>query len=192
MLDQTDESRAMTKAERQAEQRRSPRVVARAVEWDEHRIAELTRLWADGNSATEIANELGGGLTRSAVLGKVHRLKLPKRLTLNFAVPKPKHHGNRGQPKANAIIARKARKSADLVPAPTIAEPAADEPAVTSNVIKLIDLTKDTCRFPIGDPKVKGFGFCGHPPKDGKVYCAEHAAIAYAGVTPGYAMGKRK
>lgn len=46
--------------------------------WSEKAIEDLTRLWADGYSASAIASEMGW-LTRSAVLGKVHRLGLPAR-----------------------------------------------------------------------------------------------------------------
>lgn len=46
--------------------------------WTPERIAILTKMWADGSSASEIARSFGG-VTRSAVIGKVHRLKLPKR-----------------------------------------------------------------------------------------------------------------
>jgi GcrA cell cycle regulator len=47
--------------------------------WTDERIAELTRLWADGNSASHIAKHFGD-CTRNAVIGKVHRLGLPGRL----------------------------------------------------------------------------------------------------------------
>ncbi|WP_062217545.1 GcrA family cell cycle regulator [Aureimonas sp. D3] len=46
--------------------------------WTEERIELLTRLWGEGRSASQIAAELGG-VTRNAVIGKVHRLKLDNR-----------------------------------------------------------------------------------------------------------------
>lgn len=47
--------------------------------WTEDRVATLRRLWADGLSASQIARELGSGVTRNAVIGKLHRLGLSKR-----------------------------------------------------------------------------------------------------------------
>lgn len=45
----------------------------------------------------------------------------------------------------------------------------------------LVDLSANTCRWPIGDPREPGFHFCGAPAIPGKPYCAEHAAVAYVG-----------
>lgn len=42
--------------------------------WTEERVKRLRELWRDGRSATEIANELGG-VSRNAVIGKIHRLE---------------------------------------------------------------------------------------------------------------------
>src|SRR5829696_5451938 len=52
--------------------------------WPPERIAQLLALWANGDSAEAIAAEMGGGLTRNSILGKVHRLR--QKLGLN-AVP---------------------------------------------------------------------------------------------------------
>jgi GcrA cell cycle regulator len=46
--------------------------------WDDGRIERLKKLWSDGLSASQIAAELGG-VTRNAVIGKVHRLGLSNR-----------------------------------------------------------------------------------------------------------------
>lgn len=43
--------------------------------WPPERVVQLLRMWAQGHSAESIAAEIGGGLTRCAVLGKVHRLR---------------------------------------------------------------------------------------------------------------------
>jgi GcrA cell cycle regulator len=50
--------------------------------------------------------------------------------------------------------------------------------AVEPLMVALVDLTSSHCRFPVGDPRQEGFGFCGHPTGDG-AYCRHHAAIAY-------------
>ncbi len=46
--------------------------------WTEERVEKLKELWAEGLSASEIARVLGG-VTRNAVIGKVHRLRLAGR-----------------------------------------------------------------------------------------------------------------
>jgi GcrA cell cycle regulator len=46
--------------------------------WTDERVETLKRMWAEGQSASQIAKELGG-VTRNAVIGKVHRLGLSNR-----------------------------------------------------------------------------------------------------------------
>ena len=48
--------------------------------WNDERVAILKKMWLEGNSASEIAKELGN-ITRNAVIGKVHRLGLSNRDT---------------------------------------------------------------------------------------------------------------
>ena len=57
--------------------------------WTEERVKKLTLLWKSGNSASKIAIELGEGVSRNAVIGKIHRLGLSDRGTgLNVSGPK--------------------------------------------------------------------------------------------------------
>ena len=80
--------------------------------WDEPgNIEKLKAMWADGYSASEIARAIGDGATRSAVLGKAHRMKLPGReerrpRTVNGDAPRRGNMGNPGQAKAANIIHR--------------------------------------------------------------------------------------
>jgi GcrA cell cycle regulator len=53
--------------------------------WTDDRVELLSRLWLEGKSASMIATALGGGLTRNAVIGKVHRLGLAGRVKANGA-----------------------------------------------------------------------------------------------------------
>ena len=48
--------------------------------WTDERVETLKKMWAEGQSASQIAKELGG-VTRNAVIGKVHRLGLSNRTT---------------------------------------------------------------------------------------------------------------
>lgn len=139
--------------------------------WDAEQVATLTKLWADGSSCRQIAGVMH--LTRNQVIGKVHRLKLAKRRAVGgSAQRKPqqaKPHGQKGQPKVNAIVARAAR----MPPAP---EPFDMEDGAGNDVTALIgimDLTAHTCRWPVGDPMLPGFGYCGAHTADGP-YCPAH------------------
>lgn len=166
--------------------------------WTDERVSALKRMWADGCSAGRIAIELGG-VTRNAVIGKVQRLGLERRSTritrppgrprtTTLRVPAP-----RLRPAARSLAAVQTREvvSAPVAPepppvAPKVVPPV--EPEESSSRCSLMDLKRDSCRWPIGDPGEAGFGFCGGKAVDGLPYCAHHASIAYTGtgraVTP--------
>ena len=57
--------------------------------WTEDRVDVLKRLWLEGLSASQIAKQLGGGVTRNAVIGKVHRLGLSGRAAPSQPVRTP-------------------------------------------------------------------------------------------------------
>ncbi|MGZ5850479.1 MAG: GcrA family cell cycle regulator, partial [Methyloceanibacter sp.] len=58
--------------------------------WNDERVELLKKLWAEGLSASQIASRLGG-VTRNAVIGKVHRLGLSGRATSSrSASPRPR------------------------------------------------------------------------------------------------------
>ncbi|MGV8950099.1 MAG: GcrA family cell cycle regulator [Cypionkella sp.] len=144
-------------------------------------------MWVEGKTAKQIAMALDCGASRSAVIGKVHRLKLPKRA--NPVMPTTRRvasaHGNKGQPKVNAIVAKVAAKRAG--PANPLGpqfgnrskgiEPFDMEDGEgidTTNLIGIMDLTARTCRWPHGDPLLPGFGYCGKSTKAGSVWCPSH------------------
>lgn len=80
--------------------------------WTPELVDMLTRLWREGHSATDCARKLGGGITRSAVIGKVHRLKLPKRSTLATGMAASRHQKTPGKP------GRPRKQAAETAPAP--------------------------------------------------------------------------
>lgn len=130
--------------------------------WTDDRVELLTKLWGEGKTAAEIAKELGG-VTRNAVIGKAHRLKLSNRVSPIQQNKKPAPVKNNVQKKPKQKI---------------IAEDANRE------MIRLIDLGARACRWPIGDPRDKeNFGFCGEKMAEGLPYCSEHAKVAYQAAT---------
>lgn len=126
--------------------------------WTEYRVTRLKQLWPQGHSATWIAAELGGGLTRNAVLAKVWRLNLSK---------------GRAAPKA--------RKGP--VPAATLALPREGASTAPPEIggASILSVRRTDCRWPYGDPSRPDFSLCGCRVMRG-AYCAPHAAVAYRGV----------
>ena len=81
--------------------------------WSDERVEILKRMWLDGRSASEIAKELGG-ITRNAVIGKVHRLGLSNRETgyekSQDTGLKKQTRGKRGRPPKNPMINKQANR----------------------------------------------------------------------------------
>lgn len=137
--------------------------------WTEPRTSALKLLWANGFSATEIAKELRH-VTRNAVIGKAHRLGLAARLLP--ALP-PRVRPHRPKPKT-----RTKPKATPSFPAAAPPNPEAlDALRVGGDLVSVLTLTVGMCRYPIGDPKGPGFGFCARAPADDRPYCATHARV---------------
>ena len=149
--------------------------------WTNERVELLKKLWADGLSASQVAKQLGG-VTRNAVIGKVHRLGLSGRATpsrpARTRTPGPRTLV-RGRPDPLTGEARSeeraARETAEA------SEPAAHEERMLepSQRATVLTLTEHTCKWPIGDPGRPGFHFCGRGAGNGSPYCTEHARMAY-------------
>ena len=127
--------------------------------WSDDRVEVLKSLWGEGKTAAEIAKELGEGVTRNAVIGKAHRLKLSSRVS-----PIQKN--------------TKKIKAKDAPPA-VMRRPAKKVPIYLGKQIQMEDLRDKMCRWPNGDPQTKDFSFCGCSTLEGTPYCENHAAIAY-------------
>ena len=128
--------------------------------WTDERVTLLKQLWGEGKTAAEIAKFLGDGITRNAVIGKAHRLKLSSRLS-------PIQQNTGKKPKAETAVAR-------------LVKPAVKLPEFKGKELHLVDLKERMCRWPNGDPKDQGnFSFCGGDTGAGLPYCENHARAAY-------------
>ncbi|MBK5924298.1 GcrA cell cycle regulator [Rhodovulum sulfidophilum] len=95
--------------------------------WTDERVETLKRMWAEGQSASQIAKELGG-VTRNAVIGKVHRLGLSNRAGAAPARPAPAAASG-AAPAAKEKPAPKPEASPAAAPAAAAAQtPAAQAP----------------------------------------------------------------
>ena len=141
--------------------------------WTDDRVEQLKQLWADGLSASQIASKMGG-VTRNAVIGKVHRLGLSGRAT----PAKPQTGRKTDRPSA---LPRKSFADAETDIKPVIPEPEFLEPLVldTGDNATMTTLNKNMCKWPIGDPSSDEFHFCGQSTAKSKSYCAYHAHLAF-------------
>jgi GcrA cell cycle regulator len=142
-----------------------------ASSWTDDRVQTLARLWRDGLSASQIARSLGG-VTRNAVIGKIHRLGQSGRATRSA----PDVH--RIRPKAERRV--RAVKLARLPPPPPLTPVMA---APTTGFATVMSVRRGQCRWPIGDPLQPGFCLCGRLATRG-AYCAPHGALAYRQTDP--------
>ena len=153
--------------------------------WTDERVELLKKLWSDGLSASQIAAELGG-VTRNAVIGKVHRLGLSGRAKApSSSVPRvrksrpqsPMMRVSRPASRGNTALARQTYVAYDLEPE-LIAEPLENIIPIGQRCT-LLELSDSKCRWPIGDPGASDFFFCGGQPAGELPYCAYHSRIAY-------------
>lgn len=151
------------------------------ITWTDERVDQLKRLWEAGLSASQIAGELGN-ITRNAVIGKVHRLGLSGRAkSPTSAAPRPR------KARAPAHIMRISRPVArgNTALAQAFEVELEADPVAYDNVVPmgqrrtLLELTEDTCRWPIGDPGSTEFFFCGGKSLASLPYCAHHSRVAY-------------
>jgi GcrA cell cycle regulator len=141
--------------------------------WTDERVEILKRLWQDGLSASQIAKQLGG-VTRNAVIGKVHRLGLSGRATPSKPA-RPAFKAPRPQRPAAAPSAPRRIAEPSVAAQPPAAVRYIDEAPGSATVLTL---GAHMCKWPIGDPASESFTFCGRRASDGP-YCSEHAQVAY-------------
>jgi GcrA cell cycle regulator len=165
-----------------------------AMNWTDDRVELLKRLWSEGLSASQTAVELGGGISRNAVIGKVHRLGLSARAkSQSSSVPlqrKPRAHAHairivRGGVHGNTALAPLQAYDTQAYATQAVANDVEPEPQLIENVIpigqrcSILDLNNHKCRWPIGDPSLPDFFFCGGKTVGGMPYCGYHSRIAY-------------
>jgi GcrA cell cycle regulator len=150
-----------------------------AFDWSESAVYNLKTHWKDGLSAAQIAKQLAprGGLSRNAVIGKVHREGLVGRSkatrTYNRPPPAPR--------KENTIrLGRTGVWPRHEAPEIKVNRPVRDpgpEPLSARGEAAVLSLNADQCKYPIGDPKHADFGFCARTCSG--VYCGAHRGLSY-------------
>ncbi|MGH6762982.1 MAG: GcrA family cell cycle regulator [Phyllobacterium sp.] len=168
--------------------------------WTDERVELLKKLWAEGLSASQIAAQLGS-VSRNAVIGKVHRLKLSGRGKTTSTQPRVKKVNpvsstpTRAAPISTSTIgsaqatsritmktvgatALQADYALDTI-AETVVSPTSNVVLPISQRLELVQLTERTCKWPNGDPLHSDFHFCGNETGESGPYCAYHSRLAY-------------
>ena len=174
--------------------------------WTDEKVELLRQLWMDGRSASQISAVLGQGLTRNAVIGKVHRLGLAGRAKSSS----PASPGSSGTPRAapprrmapratngggggvSSGVSTGALSSGHMVHGNTVmammhdtaveAQPSRVKEDVVvpmSLRVTIVELKEAMCRWPLGDPSSSEFRYCGSPAPGVAPYCSHHGKLAY-------------
>ena len=158
--------------------------------WTDERIAKLKQGWEGGMTATQIAEMLGEGVTRNAVIGKSHRLGLesrPSPVKATDATPAPARAAAAAPPPAPAPVAASAPaiKPMEAPAARPVGKPATGvSKGGKQTRTTLLDLNEKVCKWPIGHPDDADFHFCGRPSNAGFPYCNDHCLVAYQAQMP--------
>lgn len=162
--------------------------------WDADAVEELRRCWAAGHTAGQIARRLGGGITRNAVIGKVHRLGIASRSMGLHKKPATRSKPwtpvppGPGRVRQRAVPPVAPEEVCDIRPDNPPAVESERKTLLFRNALGHLEaddrLTSACCRWPIGDPKHADFHFCGKVKAAGLPYCGAHAERAYAPSIP--------
>jgi GcrA cell cycle regulator len=135
--------------------------------WNEEKIAKLKELWGKGNTASQIA-EIIGGITRNAVIGKAHRLNLSSKIKARSTSSNQNFQNNVDE----NIKQKRGRKSKfqSLI---------IEKDFEPENPKKLEELDESSCKWPIGHPEEESFYFCGRSSLKDFSYCKLHLLYAY-------------
>lgn len=170
--------------------------------WTDERVETLKKLWMEGLSASQIAGELGEGVTRNAVIGKVHRLKLSGRAKPATSSARPRNvnraprrpgssassmggtssSGGGGSVKrrmVNTVVGATALKPTEMEEEHLQPHQQSELVIPPEERIGLLALNESTCKWPIGDPLMPEFHFCGRDSGESGPYCEFHSKRAY-------------
>ena len=136
--------------------------------WTEEKVAKLKELWGKGNTASQIA-EIIGGISRNAVIGKAHRLNLSAKIKRRSATSNQNFDETINQKNSNIKKGRKSRFKSLII----------EKDFEPENPKQLEELDENSCKWPIGHPNEKSFYFCGRSSLKDFSYCKLHLLYAY-------------
>ena len=137
--------------------------------WTEEKVSKLKELWGKGNTASQIA-EILGGISRNAVIGKAHRLNLSAKIKTRTAISN-QNFDNSVENKNNKLLKRSRKSRFKSLIIEKNFEP--------ENPKQLEELDENSCKWPVGHPNEKSFYFCGRSSLKDFSYCKLHLLYAY-------------
>ena len=136
--------------------------------WNEEKVSKLKELWGKGNTASQIA-EIIGGLSRNAVIGKAHRLNLSSKIKARNASSSQSYNNNSEENNPKQKLIRKSKFKSLLI----------EKDFEPENPKKLEELDENSCKWPVGHPEEESFYFCGRSSLKDFSYCKLHLLYAY-------------
>ena len=118
--------------------------------WNEEKVTKLKELWGKGNTASQIA-QIIGGLSRNAVIGKAHRLNLSSKIKTRSVSQNQNYQNNTEVDSAKQRRGKKSKFQSLII----------EKDFEPENPKKLEELDETSCKWPIGHPEEESFYFCG-------------------------------
>mgnify|MGYP005995820181 FL=1 len=136
--------------------------------WTEEKVEKLKKLWGNGNTASQIA-EIIGGISRNAVIGKAHRLNLSAKIKTRTATSNKNFESSMEENNNRSKKIRKSKFKSLLI----------EKDFEPENPKQLEELDENLCKWPIGHPDENNFYFCGRSSLKDFSYCKLHLLYAY-------------
>ena len=136
--------------------------------WTDEKVSKLKELWGKGNTASQIA-EIIGGISRNAVIGKAHRLNLSAKIKTRTATSNESFENTVNDKNIKSKKVRRSKFKSLII----------EKNFEPENPKTLEELDENSCKWPIGHPDEKNFYFCGRSSLKDFSYCKLHLLYAY-------------
>jgi GcrA cell cycle regulator len=136
--------------------------------WTDQKVEKLKELWGKGNTASQIA-EIIGGISRNAVIGKAHRLNLSEKIKARNISSNEDFNRSSSEDQSSHKRGRKSKFKSLII----------EKDFEPENPKQLEELDESSCKWPIGHPDENNFYFCGRSSLKDFSYCKLHLLYAF-------------